>query len=122
MGRPQRFDYMLQNGLTNWVKDSRQLSAALSKPQHFLRYKENDIIEVDLNLLTPGYQLKYVAPDPIKFVDLLLSALERAMFNTLSFIGIEDYQFLFTFKFQGEVIRRQVNYYFLSRSRMIKSE
>lgn len=75
----------------------------------------------DLNGLTPEYLLKHVAPDPGKYADTLLLSLEQAMFRTLSFIGIDDYRFLFCFKFHGEVIRRQVNYYFLSRNRAVKS-
>ncbi|RYY59057.1 MAG: hypothetical protein EOO05_14505 [Chitinophagaceae bacterium] len=86
-----------------------------------MKYKDGDVIEVDLNQLNPDYLLRNVAPDPGKYADLLLLSLERGMFRTLSFIGIEDYQFTYLFRLQGEVFRRQVNYYFLSRSRPVRS-
>ncbi|MCG2616959.1 hypothetical protein LZZ85_21865 [Terrimonas sp. NA20] len=77
-------------------------------------------MEVDLNGLTPVYLLKHIASDPAKYADVLFLSLERAMFRTLSFIGVEDYLFSFLFKFQGELIKRQVNYYFLSKTRAMK--
>lgn len=119
MPRPPRFDYMLQNGLNTWVKGSTVLNSVLVKPNLFLKYKEKDIIEVDLNQFTADYLIRNVAPDPGKYADLLLLSLEKGMFRTLSFIGVDDYRFTYLFRLQGEVIRRQVNYYFLSRTRKI---
>ncbi|RYY56928.1 MAG: hypothetical protein EOO09_04410 [Chitinophagaceae bacterium] len=116
MPRPPRFDYMLQNGLNSWVKGSTMLTAALVRPALFLKYREKDTVEVDLNQLAAEYLLQNVAPDPGKYADMLLLSLEKSMFRTLSFIGIEDYRFTYLFKWQGEIIRRQVNYYFLSRT------
>ncbi|MEJ7559162.1 MAG: hypothetical protein WKF66_12705 [Pedobacter sp.] len=75
----------------------------------------NGKVDVDLSKLPDSFVNKYFLDKPKLFADEFIRKLEQCVFNSLSSIGIPDYQIEYTFRYVGIHTSRTVKYYLLTR-------